>query len=366
MVETGGWGGIAHYAWNLCNALAAAGAEVSLLTNARYELDALPRAFTVEPCFVARARYPRAARRLFARLASLDPDVVHVQSLLSSRFDALLWPLVRRHRPLVVTAHNVRSHERHQWESFTWWRVLCAADAVVIHTRESARVAAERLGPRARIALIHHGDYAFFAEGAGVDRDAARRLLRLPADRHLLLAFGALRPYKGVRELIGALPAVRRRYPDAHLVVVGPLLVGSEAEYRDAIRRAGVEDAVTLRPTYVPYAEVALYFKAADVAVYNYREVTDSGSLRIACSLRTPVVATAVGGFAEFLADGVNARLVPPGDAGALVEALGDVLSDPARAARLANAAGALADTSWSWAEAARATLDLYRGLARG
>jgi len=43
MVETGGWGGIAHYAWSLCAALADAGAEVWLLTNAAYELDDLPR-----------------------------------------------------------------------------------------------------------------------------------------------------------------------------------------------------------------------------------------------------------------------------------------------------------------------------------
>ncbi|HEY7676234.1 MAG TPA: hypothetical protein VIG69_04130 [Candidatus Methylomirabilis sp.] len=51
MVETGGWGGIAHYAWNLCQALAGEGADVCLLTNERYELGGLPRAFRVEPCF---------------------------------------------------------------------------------------------------------------------------------------------------------------------------------------------------------------------------------------------------------------------------------------------------------------------------
>jgi GT2 family glycosyltransferase len=38
MVETGGWGGIAHYTWNLCTALAGAGVEVSLVTNRDWEL----------------------------------------------------------------------------------------------------------------------------------------------------------------------------------------------------------------------------------------------------------------------------------------------------------------------------------------
>lgn len=366
MVETGGWGGIAHYAWNLCSALAECGADVSLLTNVRYELDALPRAFGVERCFDGRMRYPRVAGRLLGRLASLAPDVVHVQSMISSRFDALLWPLVRRRRPLVVTAHNVRSHENVPWEHWTWWRVLRAADGVVVHTRESADVVVRRLGGSARIAVIHHGDYAFFARDAGGDRDQARRRLGLRPDGRLVLSFGAIRPYKGIFELIGALPAVRARHPDVQLVIAGPLLVGSVPEYEQAIRRAGVPEVVTLRPAYVPHAEVALYFRAADVAVYNYREVTDSGSLRIACSLGTPVVAAAVGAFSEFLTDGVNARLVPPGDGTALAAAIGDVLADPAAAARMAAAARELAAVRWSWTDSAKATLELYRAVARG
>ena len=56
------------------------------------------------------------------------------------------------------------------------------------------------------------------------------------------------------------------------------------------------------------------------------REVTDSGALRIACSLGTPVVATADGGVREFLENAVTSRLVPPGDPQALVQALCELL----------------------------------------
>src|SRR6267143_1950817 len=195
-----------------------------------------------------------------------------------------------RSRPLVATAHNVRSHENLRWEEWTWWRVLRAADGIVVHTRESAAIAARRLGPAARIALIHHGDYAFFAPREEVDRESARRRLGLATRGRLTLAFGAIRPYKGILELIGALPAVRARRPDAGLVIVGPLL------------------------------------------------------------------ATAVGAFRVFLTDGASARLVPPGDATALAAALGEVLDDPAGAARLAAAARELAASIWSWADSAKAT----------
>ena len=172
--------------------------------------------------------------------------------------------------------------------------------------------------------------------------------------------------YTGLLELLAILTRIRAGHPDAYLVIVGPLLVGTKDEYRDAIRRADVERAVAFRPKYVPHGRVATYFTAADVAVYNYRDVTDSGSLRIACTLGTPVVATSVGGFREFLTDGVTARLVPPGAPERLADAISDVLADPAGAAKMAEAARTLAASSWSWAESARATLELYRAICAG
>jgi glycosyltransferase involved in cell wall biosynthesis len=366
MIETGGWGGIAHYAWNLCQALGEAGAEVTLLTNTRYELAARPRAFRADPCFDATVGYARTAASLLRRIAGTIPDLVHAQSLISTRFDAVLWPLVRRRSPLVITAHNVRGHERARLESWTLWRCLRSADAVIVHTEESARVVTARIGPGTCVRVVRHGDYAFFAGDGVEDRQQARRRLGLPIHARILLAFGTIRPYKGIRELIVAFGRIRDHYPDAYLVIAGPLMVGTEAEYREAIRKAGVEDAVAFRPQYVPHDSVATYFRAADVAVYNYHDVTDSGSLRIACTLGTPVVATSVGGFREFLTDGVTARLVPPGVPERLVDAIGDVLADPVGAAKMAEAARALAASSWSWAESARATLELYRAICAG
>src|SRR5262249_56118619 len=101
----------------------------------------------------------------------------------------------------------------------------------------------------------------------------------------------------------------------------------------------GGAEAVIFRPGYVPGDEVAAYFTAADVALFNYRDITDSGSLRLACDLGTPVVAAAVGSFREFLTDGVTARLVEPGDTPALAGAPPAGLAAPEAAAPMARAA---------------------------
>lgn len=365
MVETGGWGGIAHYTWNLCEALVRGGTDVVLLTNTRYELAGLTRHFHLQPHFDGRIGYLRTAAGFLRHLSNMAPDIVHVQDAISTRFDALLWPIVRRRIPLVYTVHNVRSHESAGWENWTVWRTVRAAHGVVAHTQESAQALMAKV-PRAVVRVVHHGDYSFFGTNDVCDKQAARRRLNLPETGQILLTFGAIRPYKGILELISVLPEVRRRCPTVHLVVAGPLLVGNEAEYHQAIQRAGMERAVTFHARYVPHADVATYFSAADVAVYNYCDVTDSGALRIACSLGVPVVATAVGAFAEFLRDGATGRLVPPHAPTALATALCDILEDRKAAMRMAEAAQTLSVSQWSWQDSARQTVSLYEAVMIG
>jgi glycosyltransferase involved in cell wall biosynthesis len=55
--------------------------------------------------------------------------------------------------------------------------------------------------------------------------------------------------------------------------------------------------------------------------------------------------------------------LVKPGDVGSLSAGLGRMLGDEAERSRLAQAAQAAAAGPYSWDEAARRTLDVYRGL---
>jgi glycosyltransferase involved in cell wall biosynthesis len=48
-----------------------------------------------------------------------------------------------------------------------------------------------------------------------------------------------------------------------------------------------------------------------------------------AMAVGTPVVATRIGALAEMIQDGVNGRLVPPGDWRALADAFRGIVQDP-------------------------------------
>jgi glycosyltransferase involved in cell wall biosynthesis len=75
-----------------------------------------------------------------------------------------------------------------------------------------------------------------------------------------------------------------------------------------------------------------------------------------------PTVLTDVGGLREVAATGA-ARLVAPGDAGALAEALTGLLEDSGERERMAAAAAAAVAGPYSWDEAARRTLAVYGAL---
>jgi hypothetical protein len=133
VVEPSGRGGMIHYAFQLCRALAHEGIEVTLVTGRTYELDSLEAPFRVEKLFdlwdpkpeeappgaaartgrrlrrVLRAgRYAREHRRLVAFLSAERPDWVQLGDV---RFAGdLLWIAALRRHGLRLTdvCHNVR------------------------------------------------------------------------------------------------------------------------------------------------------------------------------------------------------------------------------------------------------------------
>jgi len=76
------------------------------------------------------------------------------------------------------------------------------------------------------------------------------------------------------------------------------------------------------------------------------------------------VVASAVGGIPEVVADGETGLLVPPGDEATLAAAMNELIGDPARAAGLGSRGRQRAVAEFSWDKIAAQTADLYARLA--
>jgi glycosyltransferase involved in cell wall biosynthesis len=226
-------------------------------------------------------------------------------------------------------------------------RVLDAAHRLVAR-RVPATVVGEglavRLGPRAipfTVSLVRAASIA--AEPRMPSGDGRVRLLTV----------GRLEPEKSPQVLVEALALLERREPGRYaLDWVGR--GGLEAEVEEALAQAGLARVARLRG-YVPFGEelLALY-RNADVFVHVALTEGVPQVVVEALASGTPVVATAVGGVPAATGEEEAARLVPPGDATALADAIAATAHDREGTRRRAEAGLARA-RRWSMeAEAAR------------
>ncbi|RME48196.1 MAG: glycosyltransferase family 1 protein [Chloroflexi bacterium] len=161
---------------------------------------------------------------------------------------------------------------------------------------------------------------------------------------------GSLKPWHGLDILVEAFSLLRRRDPGVRLLVVGD---GPMREQMVAdLSINGVIDAVHFAGAVAP-DEVPAWLASMDVAVAPYPDLEDFyfSPLKMYeyMAAGVPVVASRVGQIAELIEDGVNGVLVPPGDAGALVNALAWLRADASLRARLgpAGRATVLRDHTW-------------------
>jgi len=140
----------------------------------------------------------------------------------------------------------------------------------------------------------------------------------------VILFFGYVRAYKGVADLLEAMPDVRRHFPGATVVIAGPFL-----DPPDPYRRRAAELEIEARfiEGYVPDEEVTALLDLADVIVLPYRSATQSGLLPLAAFLGKRAVATSAGGLTESAAEGVV--LVAPGDPAGLARGIVKALDSP-------------------------------------
>lgn len=277
-------------------------------------------------------------------------DLVHTHHLRSapSRIAALAARL--RRQPAVVTDHGLQGGD--------WAGLLPRLFARFLAV--SAYSARELGAPPRRTTVIYGGaDPARFAPDPGDSRDG-------------VLFVGRLTPHKGVDRLIAALP------PGARLRIAGSEGHDPdppERDYPTLLRRLAAGRAVEfLGP--VPDADLpALHRRAAVLALPSVERTCYGRAIRVsellglvvleAMASGTPVVCSRLGGLPEIVQHGVTGFLVEPGTVDELRDRLGELLSDPALAARLGRNARELVLARFTWGTCAERCLAAYAELLR-
>ncbi len=188
----------------------------------------------------------------------------------------------------------------------------------------------------------------FRPDAPGAEEVRARHGL---SERPLVVCVSRLVPRKGQDVLIRALPAIRRREPDAAMLIVGD---GPDAARLRALA-ADHGPGVTFAGQ-VPDADLPAYHAAADVFAMPCRsrlgglEVEGFGIVFLeAAAAGRPVVAGDSGGAAEAVADGETGLVVDGRNPGTVAEAVAGLLATPARAEAMGKAGRARVERLFTW-----------------
>lgn len=402
VVEPRGSGGMIHYAYQFCGALANAGAQVTLVTTDEYEMEKFPHNFTVRKQMklwsstessemgtatglvgkVARKSYRalrRAVRgiklivewmRLTVYLIRARPDIIQFGSI-EFPFEAIFLHILKRNGLILSQiCHEFESREHGNNLLVTLSnqlnRWVYEAFSIIFFHAEDNRQRFRSLFdlPRERLYIIPHGNEQLFLS-IGSSSTASTQIWErygIDSNSPVILFFGNLTPSKGVPDLLKAFSQVYAKETRARLMVVGR---PSKFIDMDALTQLATDleiaEATIFDARYLPIEEVPPLMDRATVVMYPYLSSTQSGALQVAYTFGKPVIATNVGGLPEAVENGKSGFLVPAASPDELARAIMKFIEDPNLTKEMGAYAKNLSNTRFSWAAIAQKVLSIYK-----
>ena len=203
-------------------------------------------------------------------------------------------------------------------------RLLATVDRFVLLTDWARHTVAANGAPATKIAVNRLGvAHRPFTRKPGPDDR--------PTTTPVRLAYvGRFDPIKGVEGFVRALTSLSADVP-LRAELIGPVFTAAEQGVVDNLRRLiGGDPRITIAEP-VPHARMSRALAGFDVICCPSLAAEGGPTVAIeAHAVGTPVIGTRIGGLAELVTDGVNGRLVAPGDWCALADSIRSMVVDPA------------------------------------
>ncbi|HSW95136.1 MAG TPA: glycosyltransferase family 4 protein [Patescibacteria group bacterium] len=317
------------------------------------------RAYGPEVKSRIRQREPESYRSAAALLNQSNVDVVNLQHEFGlygvwrdGVYEDHLRPFLQElTKPLMVTLHSVPPSPSPSMRDAI--RLISSrSDEVIVMAHTAARLLVSDYGITKVPIVIPHGMPAIEPTG----RHRLKTKLGVEG-RAIISTFGLVDPRKGLEFVIGAMPAIVERHPNALYLVVGqthPELLKQQGEaYRNTLERLaeelGMSDHIGFVNEYLTQRDIVGYLLATDVYVTPYLDPNQitSGTLAYALGAGKAIVSTPYLHAIEALADD-RGIIVPFRDAPAIADAVVRILGDAELKQRLERRAYAYGrETAW-------------------
>lgn len=278
----------------------------------------------------------RTGLELVSVIRGFRPDIVHTHHSKAG--------LLGRSAAILAGVPRVHTFHGHVFEGYFGTRASAAIVAAerILATRTSHLIA---LSPRQREDILQRGigrPDRFSVVPLGLDLDrfraadrtSARARLGIADDIRAVVMIGRIVPIKRVDRLLRAFALAVGQRPEMRLLVIGD---GSERPGLEAqAAAAGLASSVTFCGW---RSDTRDWYAAADIVALSSDNEGTPLTLIEAAAAGRPVVATDVGGVRDVVVDGETGLVVDTDDEKGFAEALVRLVSDPALAARLGQAA---------------------------
>lgn len=251
------------------------------------------------------------------KIKKLCPDLVIIQWW-HPYFSPCYWVLSKllKRTKILFLCHNVFPHERFPMDRILTKHVLKQGDCFIVQSAQDEEDLKSIRADAIYSKTVHPTYNAFKLEN--MSRQEAREQLHLSGEK-VLLFFGFVRKYKGLKYLLQAMPRISRELSDVKLLIVGDF-DNDKHEYMEMIQEWKIQEYIEIHDGYIPDKEVEKFFAASDVVVLPYESATQSGIVQIAYGFEKPVIASNVGGLPEVVTDGKTGFITNAKDSDDLAE----------------------------------------------
>ncbi|UCD13619.1 MAG: glycosyltransferase [Thermoplasmatales archaeon] len=277
--------------------------------------------------------------------------------------------LNKKNISIVLTLHEAYPQILQEGDIKLFTDAYAYADHIVVLT-DDALSDLRRAGITIPISIILHGNYHAMNKNKVDDREARAIIskhlsVKINDKTRVILFFGFIRDYKGLIYLIRAAPYVLEKTPTTLFIAAGSLeLAENPSQYRKEIQRLDLERKFLLFPEFVKdYILMESLYKAADVVVYPYVGVSQSGVMFTALGMKRPVIISELGSFIRKLEKEGVILTSKPKDPISIAEKILYLLEREEERKELAERAYRILENEYNWEIIAREYHNIFKNL---
>lgn len=202
---------------------------------------------------------------------------------------------------IVWTLHNEFPHDQRYLKLHRYLHKKMAdwSEILHVHCETAIPIMSKRLqAPKDKFRLVPHPQFPAdpVPRSTAISNLADQYNCKITPDDTLLLMFGNISRYKQIEQVADI---IIQNELSCKLTIAGPVKKGNIKLYDELLAKVKQSNKIILIPEFIPEDRVSWFYSAADLCVFNYREILSSGGFYMAKAYNKKIIAPRLGCLSE-------------------------------------------------------------------